>query len=97
VEPKNATIQARAAQGIRMWKSWTPQGTRFREVHTECKVAPKILPQKEDREMNITQTPINIGQISRVIRFDESVGLITLLVTLGVLAWVKRANAKGMR
>lgn len=47
--------------------------------------------------MNITQTPINIGPIPRVIRFDESVGLITLLVTLGILAWVKRANAKGMR
>ena len=45
----------------------------------------------------ITQTPINIGPIPRVIRFDESVGLITLLVTLGILAWVKRANARGMR
>ncbi len=45
----------------------------------------------------ITQTPINIGSIPRVIRFDESVGLITLLVALGVLAWVKRASAKGMR
>ncbi len=47
--------------------------------------------------MNITQTPINIGHIPAVIRFDESVGLITLLVTLGILAWAKRANAKGMR
>ena len=47
--------------------------------------------------MNITQTPTNIGPIPRVIRFDESVGLITLLVALGVLAWAKRANAKGMR
>ena len=47
--------------------------------------------------MNITQTPINIGPIPTVIRFDESVGLITLLVTLGILAWVKRANAKGIQ
>ena len=47
--------------------------------------------------MTITQTPINIGPIPTVIRFDESVGLITLLVTLGVLAWAKRANAKGTR
>lgn len=47
--------------------------------------------------MNITQTPINIGPIPRVTRFDESVGLITLLVTLSILAWVKRANAKGIR
>jgi hypothetical protein len=47
--------------------------------------------------MTITQTPINIGPIPTVIRFDESVGLITLLVTLGILAWAKRANAKGMR
>lgn len=47
--------------------------------------------------MTITQTPINIGHIPTVIRFDESVGLITLLVTLGILAWAKRANAKGMR
>jgi hypothetical protein len=47
--------------------------------------------------MNITQTPINIGPIPLVCRFDESVGLITLLVTLGILAWVKRANAKGMK
>lgn len=54
--------------------------------------------QKPLSEMNtITQTPINIGQIPRVIRFNESVGLITLLVTLSVLAWAKRANAKGMR
>lgn len=45
----------------------------------------------------ITQTPINIGHIPSVIRFDESVGLITLLVTLGILAWAKRANEKGMR
>ena len=47
--------------------------------------------------MNITQTPINIGPIPLVIRFDESVGLITLLVTLGVLAWTKRANEKGIQ
>ena len=47
--------------------------------------------------MTITQTPINIGPIPTAIRFDESVGLITLLVTLGVLAWVKRANAKGIQ
>lgn len=47
--------------------------------------------------MNITQTPINIGPIPTVIRFDESVGLITLLVALGFLAWVKRANARGMQ
>ena len=47
--------------------------------------------------MTITQTPINIGPIPTVIRFDESVGLITLLVTLGVLAWVKRANERGIR
>jgi hypothetical protein len=47
--------------------------------------------------MTITQTPINIGPIPRVIRFDESVGLITLLVTLGILAWAKRANAKETR
>ena len=47
--------------------------------------------------MNITQTPINIGPIPLVCRFDESVGLITLLVTFGILAWVKRANEKGMR
>ena len=47
--------------------------------------------------MTITQTPINIGRIPTVIRFDESVGLITLLVTLGVLAWVKRANEKEMK
>lgn len=47
--------------------------------------------------MTITQTPINIGPIPTAIRFDESVGLITLLVTLGILAWVKRANAKGIQ
>ncbi len=47
--------------------------------------------------MNITQTPINIGPIPRAIRFDESVGLVTLLVTLGILAWAKRANARGIR
>lgn len=47
--------------------------------------------------MTITQTSINIGHIPTVIRFDESVGLITLLVTLGILALVKRANAKGIQ
>ena len=46
---------------------------------------------------NITQTPINIGPQPFVIRLEESVGLVTLLVALGIVAWLRRANAKGSK
>ena len=39
---------------------------------------------------NINQTQINIGQAPRVIHCDESLGLVALLVTLGLIAWVRR-------
>ena len=38
----------------------------------------------------ITQTSINIGPVPRIIRFDETVGLVSLLVALGILACAKR-------
>lgn len=45
----------------------------------------------------ITQTPVNIGRIPITVRAEESVGLITLLFTLGIVAWARRANARGLK
>jgi len=38
----------------------------------------------------ITQTPINIGPAPRVIRCDDHLGLVALLIVLGSLAWIRR-------
>ena len=40
----------------------------------------------------ITQTSINIGPSPRVIQCEESLGLVALLVTLGCIAWLRRAT-----
>jgi hypothetical protein len=45
----------------------------------------------------ITQHPTPIGPMPRTVRLDESIGLVSIVVALGVLAWIRKANWKEVK